>query len=46
MDFSGITAGLDGATIVTAVIAGCAIIATAGFAVWGGKKVAGMFGGK
>ncbi|MBB4124869.1 hypothetical protein GGR77_000140 [Xanthomonas translucens] len=44
MDFSSITAGLDGATIVTAGIAACAIIATVGFAIWGGKRLAGMFG--
>lgn len=43
-DFSGITAGLDGSTIVTAGIAACSIIATVGFAIWGGKRLAGMFG--
>lgn len=44
MDFSGITAGLDSATIVTAGIAACALIAAVGFAIWGGKKLANMFG--
>ncbi len=43
MDFSGITAGLDSGTIVTAVIAACALIAAVGFAIWGGKSLAGVF---
>ncbi|MEA9828715.1 hypothetical protein VDG09_13795 [Xanthomonas campestris pv. raphani] len=43
MDFAGITAGLDAGTIVAAAIAACALIATAGFAIWGGKKLANMF---
>lgn len=43
MDFSGITDGLSVTTIVTAVIAACGLLATAGFAVWGGRKVAGLF---
>ncbi|MCL1532668.1 MULTISPECIES: hypothetical protein [Xanthomonas] len=43
MDFGGITTGLDAATIVAAAIAACALIATVGFAIWGGKKLANMF---
>lgn len=46
MDFSSITAGLEVASIVTGAIAACALIATAGFAIWGGRKLANMFGGK
>jgi len=44
MDFSAITAGLDSSTIVTAGIAACALIAVVGFAIWGGRKLANMFG--
>lgn len=44
MDFSSITTGLEVSTIVTAIIAGCALIATVGFAYWGGRKLANMFG--
>jgi hypothetical protein len=43
-DFSGILDGLDTGTIVTAIVAACAIIALVGFAKWGGKKLARFFG--
>jgi len=43
-DFSGITSGLDGGTIVTAVIAAAAILALVGFAKWGAKKLGKFFG--
>jgi len=41
-----ILTGLSGAEAVAAVLGGCAIIALVGFSVWGGKKVAGLFGGR
>lgn len=43
-DFSSITSGLDGGTIVTAVIAAAAILALVGFAKWGAKKLGKFFG--
>ncbi len=43
-DFSGILSDLDTGTIVTAILAACAIIALVGFAKWGGKKLARFFG--
>jgi hypothetical protein len=43
-DFSSITTGLDASTVVTAVIAAAAILATVGFAKWGAKKLGRFFG--
>ncbi|MEP6485363.1 MAG: hypothetical protein ABJB01_13010 [Rudaea sp.] len=43
-DFSPITTGLDASTVVTAVIAAAAILATVGFAKWGAKKLGRFFG--
>lgn len=43
-DFSGILDGIDATTIVTAIVAGAAILGLVGFARWGAKKVAKLFG--
>lgn len=43
MDFSGILDGLSAATAITAIVGGCAIVATVGFAMWAGYKVATLF---
>lgn len=43
-DFSGITSGLDGSTIVTACVAAAAILAVVGFGKWGSKKLGKFFG--
>lgn len=43
-DFSGILAGVDGGTAVTAIVAAAAILAIVGFASWGAKKVGRFFG--
>lgn len=39
-----ILSGLSGAEAVGAILGGVSIIALVGFTVWGGKKVAGLFG--
>lgn len=44
MDFSGILAGLDTTTAVTAIVGAGAILAGVGFARWAVKKVARFFG--
>lgn len=43
-DFSGILDGIDASTIVTGIVAGAAILGLVGFARWGAKKVAKLFG--
>jgi hypothetical protein len=43
-DFSSILSGIDVDTVVTAILAACALIAIVGFAKWGGKKLARFFG--
>lgn len=43
-DFSGIGAGIDSSTVVTALIGFGAIYAAPGFARWATKKIAGFFG--
>jgi len=44
MDFDSILTGLSVATALTAVAGGFTLIAVVGFSVWGGRKVAGLFG--
>jgi hypothetical protein len=44
MDFSGILEGLSAATATAAVIGAAAIMALIGFAIYGGRRVAGFFG--
>jgi len=44
MDFSGVLSGLSATTAVAAIVAAGAIYVLPGFAKWGVKKVAGLFG--
>ncbi|HEL5027873.1 TPA: capsid protein [Stenotrophomonas maltophilia] len=44
MDFESILAGLSVAAALTAIGGGLALIAVVGFSLWGGRKVAGLFG--
>lgn len=43
-DYSGILAGLDSSTAITAIVGAGAILAGVGFAKWATKKVARFFG--